>query len=79
MALYHKPHKRNYMNIEDNREEYIKYFTRMQEEDKKAHLSGVAWNWIIAEIYNATEQDKLFTKNELADMFPSLLGYIKED
>ena len=30
-------------------------------------------------IYDATEKDKLFTRNELADMFPDLLGHIREE
>ena len=31
------------MTIEDKRQEYIKYFTHMQEEDKKIPLGGMAW------------------------------------
>ena len=64
--------------MKDKRQEYIKYFTHMQEEDKKIPLGGMAWDDICWWIYDATEKDKLFTRNELADMFPDLLGYIRD-
>ena len=51
----------------------------MQEEDKKIPLGGMAWDDICWYIYDATEKDKLFTRNELADMFPDLLGHIRVD
>ena len=51
----------------------------MQEEDKKIPLGGMAWDDICWWIYDATEKDKLFTRKELADMFPELLGYLRED
>ena len=59
--------------------EYIKYFAHMQEEDNKSLLGGMAWDDISWWIYDATEKDRLFTKNELADMFPDLLGHIREE
>ncbi len=65
--------------MKDKRQEYIEYFTRMQEEDNKSLLGGMAWDGICWQIHDATEKDKLFTKNELADMFPDLLGHIKEN
>ena len=51
----------------------------MQEEDKKIPLGGMAWDDICWWIHDATEKDRLFTRNELADMFPDLLGHIRED
>ena len=63
--------------MKDKRQEYIEYFTYMQEEDKKIPLGGMAWDDICWWIYDATEKDKLFTRNELADMFPDLLGHIR--
>ena len=65
--------------MKDKRQEYIEYFTYMQEEDKKIPLGGMAWDDICWQIYDATEKDKLFTRNELADMFPDLLGHIRVD
>ena len=50
----------------------------MQEEDKKIPLGGMAWDDICWWIHSAVEKDKLFTRNELANMFPDLLGHIKE-
>lgn len=63
--------------MEDKRTEYIKYFTDMEEENKKCILGGMAWDDICWHIYDAVEEDKLFTRNELADMFPHLLGHIR--
>ena len=65
--------------MEDKRQEYINYFPHMQEEDKKIPLGGMASDDICWWIYDATEKDKLFTRKELADMFPELLGHIRED
>lgn len=65
--------------MKDKREEYVKYFTHMQEEHKKIPLGGMAWDDVAWWIYNATTKDKLFTRNELADMFPDLLEHIRED
>ena len=64
--------------MKDKRQEYIEYFTYMQEEDKKIPLGGMAWDDICWWIHDATEKDKLFTRNELADMFPDLLGHIRD-
>ena len=64
--------------MKDKRQEYIEYFTHMQEEDKKIPLGGMAWDDICWWIYDATEKDKLFTRNELADMFPDLLEHIRD-
>ena len=60
----------------DNRQMYIDYFQHMEEEHKKIPLGGMAWDDVAWWVYGATETDKLFTRNELADMFPSLLGHI---
>ena len=61
--------------MKDKQEEYIKYFTHMQEEHRKIPLGGMAWDDVAWWIYNATTTDKLFTRNELADMFPDLLEF----
>lgn len=51
----------------------------MQDEDQKCMLGGMAWDDIGWHIHGAVDEDKVFTKNELADMFPKLLGYIREE
>ena len=61
-----------------NKKEYIKYFTHMQEEDKKSMLGGMAWDDIGFAIHQAIENDKLFTIDELIEKFPDLLGHLKE-
>ena len=65
--------------MKDKREEYIKYFTHMQEEHMRIPLGGMAWDDIGWHLYYAIDEDKLFTRNELADMFPDLLGHIRRD
>lgn len=62
-----------------SREEYIRYFTHMQDEDQKCMLGGMAWDDIGWHIHGAVDEYKVFTRNELADMFPKLLGHIRED
>ena len=62
-----------------SREEYIKYFTHMQDKEQKCMLGGMAWDDIVWHIHGAVDKDKVFTTNELADMFPKLLGHIRED
>jgi hypothetical protein len=64
--------------MEDKRESYIRYFTHMQEEHKRIPLGGMAWDDVAWQIYYATEKYKVFTRNELANMFPDLLGHIKD-
>ena len=63
--------------MNDKKQEYIDYFKHMEQEDKKCLLGGMAWDDISWWIYYATEKDKLFTRNELAEMFPWLLGFLK--
>ena len=60
-----------------SRGQYIDFFSYMQEEDNKSPLGPMACDDIVWHIYDATEKDKLFTLEELADMFPDLLGYLK--
>lgn len=60
-----------------NKEWYIDYFRHMQTEDKKCPLGGMAWDDICWHIHAATEKDKLFTRNELAELFPDLLGHLE--
>ena len=50
----------------------------MEEEDKEFALGGMAWDDISWHVHDAVDVYKLFTRNELADMFPHLLGHIKE-
>lgn len=64
--------------MKDKKQEYINYFSKMQEENNNIPLGGMAWDDIGWWLYHAIEEDKIFTKNELADMFPSLLWHIKE-
>ena len=61
-----------------SREDYIKYFTHMQEEVNQCLPSGMAWDDIVWHIHDAVDEKKLFIKNELADMFPDLLGHIRD-
>lgn len=51
----------------------------MQDEDQKCILGGMAWDDIGLHIHGAVNKDKVFTTNELADMFPKLLGHIREE
>lgn len=51
----------------------------MQDEDQKYMLGGMAWNDIGWYIHEAMDEDKVFTRNELANMFSKLLGYIRKD
>lgn len=64
--------------MKNKKQKYIDYFFHMQEEDNKSLLGPMAWDDIAWHIYDATEKDKLFTLEELADMFPDLLGYLKK-
>jgi hypothetical protein len=64
--------------MKDNRQWYIGYFSYMEEEDKKIPLGGMAWDDISWHIHDAVDVYKLFTRNELANMFPDLLGHIKD-
>ena len=48
----------------------------MQDENQKCMLGGMAWDDIGWHVYLAVDKDKCFTRNELADMFPKLLGHI---
>lgn len=61
-----------------SRGQYIDFFSYMQDENNKKLLGPIAWDNICWWIYDATEKDKLFTLEELADMFPDLLGYLKK-
>lgn len=65
------------LNMKNKKQECIEFFSHMQEENKKNLLGEMAWSSISWWIYKAIDEDKLFTKNELTDMFPDLLGYLK--
>lgn len=41
-------------------------------------LGGMVWDDIVWHIHRAVDKDKLFTTNELVDMFPKLLRRIRE-
>lgn len=49
-----------------SREEYIKYFTHMQDEDQKSMLGGMAWDDIGWHFYEAVDRDKVFTKKRIS-------------
>lgn len=61
------------MNMK-TKHDYINYFEHMEEEDKKCPLGGMAWDDIVWWVHNAVEVDKLFTVDELKEMFPYLFG-----
>lgn len=65
--------------MKDKKQWYIEYFKHMDKEHKRIPLGGMAWDDIGWQLYYAIDVDKLFTRNELADMFPDLLGHIRED
>lgn len=39
----------------------------------------MAWDDIGWHIYGAVDEDKVFTRNELVEMFPKLLRHIREE
>ena len=59
----------------DAREEYIKFFRHMEDEDKKGMMTPMAWDEVCWWVYNATERDKIFTKQELKNSYPYLLRF----
>ena len=63
----------------ENREYYLDYFKHMEDEDKKCKLGGMAWDDIGWHIHGATVESKLFTKLELGQLFPHLLGHLIVD
>ena len=61
------------------RQEYIDYFTKMEyEEANNGPLDGAEWDDVAWQLFHATETDKLFTDEELREMFPKLLGHVVE-
>ena len=60
-----------------SRKEYIDYFTHIE----KSMLYGMVQDDIGWHVHRAVNVDKVFTTNELADMFPKLklLEYIRKD
>ena len=65
--------------MEDKRQEYINFLNHMKDDYKKIKISFINIYIFFWLINDATEKDKLFTRNELADMFPDLLGHIREN
>lgn len=45
----------------------------------KCVLGCMAWDDISWHIHGALDEDKCFTRNELEDIFPKLLGHIREE
>lgn len=60
------------------KQEYIDFFTRMDSEDKNEPLEGMAVDEVTWWAYDAIYKDKVFTEQELEDMFPDLLVGIKQ-
>lgn len=59
--------------MKHTKQEYINFFTYMeQEEVHDGPLGGQAWDEIDWRLHYAVDVDKVFTKNELADMFLNL-------
>lgn len=59
--------------MKHTKQEYINFFTHMeQEEIHDGPLGGQAWDEIDWWIHYAVDTDKVFTKNELENMFPNL-------
>lgn len=50
----------------------------MQDEEQICMLGGMVWDDIGWHIHGAVNDDKVFTRNELANMFPKLLCHIRE-
>ena len=57
---------------------YIDYFNRMEEEDKKCMLGGMAWDGLSYYADKAIENN-LFTIKELKERWPYLWGWLKDD
>ncbi len=57
------------------REEYIKFFQHMEDEDKKSALGPMACDEVGWWFYNATKKDKLFTGQELKNLYPYLFRF----
>lgn len=55
------------------RDEYLKFFRHMEDEDKKEPLGGMAWDEIDWWIHDAVEVDKLFIWDELHSLFPAIV------
>lgn len=59
--------------MEDKKKRYLDYFKHMEEEHIELPLGGMAWDDISWHLYDAIEKDKLFTLEELRELFPILL------
>lgn len=55
------------------REEYLIFFRHMEDEHKKEALNGMAYDEVDWWIHDAVEVDKLFTLEELHELFPILI------
>ena len=60
--------------MEDKKKRYLDYFKHMEEEHIKLPLGGMAWDDIGWHLHDAITIDKLFTLEELEELFPILLG-----
>ena len=55
------------------KEEYLEYFKEEVEREKKWVLSPMEWDDIVQHAYEAVFTDKMFTMEELTELFPELL------
>lgn len=55
------------------KEEYLQFFRHMEDEHKKEPLGGMAWDEVGWWVYDAVVVDKLFTLQELHELFPILI------
>lgn len=63
--------------MKHNKEFYINYFKNMEEKFIEKQLTDKQWIGIVMSMHNAIFEEKLFTREELAELFPQLLA-IKE-
>lgn len=57
---------------------YIDYFNRMEEEDRKCMLGGMAWDGLSYSADMAIKEG-YFTIKELKEQWPHLWGWLEED
>lgn len=55
------------------RDDYLSFFRHMEDEHKRETLGGMAWDEISWWVHEAIDVDKLFTREELHELFPLLI------
>ena len=65
--------ERRCFDMKKTREEYLKDFCHMEDEHKKEPLGGMAWDEVDWWIHEAVDLNKLFTLEELHNLFPALI------